>query len=456
MAAIRSGTKALVFLRCLFIFSTGCAVNKLQAIEPDIGQAKNSANVILITINSLRADHVSSLGYNRQTTPNFDKFAKEYIFFTNTFATSSWQMPSTGSIFTSLYPAEHGATHINKKLNPRVETVAEILKKNGFYTMGFCCNPRLSNEYGFGQGFDMYDDYSATMILSSILFDQNDSFDINKKRTNDLINDAAIRWLQNNTHKPFFLFVHYYDNHWDYLPGPPYNSLYIDTNYQGDIDGTEIAKEPLYSNKPSNEDFEHIIALYDGEIRQTDQDLGEFLTFLKKQGRFEDSVIIVTGDHGEQFYEHGHTSHHGIFDEMIHVPLAVSIPDFNAPKTVDCLVSSVDILPTILDVTGIPVPSECKGKSLKSLIENKIKKQRDFVFVEYTGGAVPDCSAARFNRYKFVTQADEFFAYDLQEDEYEQKKIYKNDFNDEMSHLFKTVEDLLSQNLSDSNNLRKR
>jgi len=441
----------LLFLSVVYLLIEGCAFNNPQTKKMGISQPKDTKNVILITISSLRADHVSCLGYKRETTPNLDKFAKENILFTNAFATSSWQMPSTGSIFTSLYPTEHGATHINKKLDRQVRTIAEILKDNGFYTAGFCCNPRLQSESGFGKGFDFYDDYSAPMIISSLFFGQQDFFDINKKRTNDLINDVAIRWLANNTHKPFFLFIHYYDNHWDYMPPPPYNTLY-DPDYGGEIDGTDIAREPLYSNKPRDEDVKHIIALYDGQVRQTDKDLGELLTFLEKQGIFGDSIIIVMADHGEQFYEHGHTSHHGIFDELIRIPLVVSVPGSDKPKKIDSLVSGVDILPTVLDLMAISIPSECQGKSLESVIEGKNTNIRNFVFIEYTGGAVPDSFAARFERHKFVSQEGEIFAYDLQKDPFEQRKIHQHNFKDQMNQLFRTVEDLLKRNFQILNN----
>ena len=427
----------------LLIFTGSCSAGNLRSQSQEKPAAIiDRPNVILVTINSLRADHVSSLGYDRQTTPNFDKFAKNNILFSNTFATSSWQMPAVGSIFTSLYPSDHGATHIDNKLNSKAQTLAGILKENGFYTAGFGCNPRLSADYGFDNGFDLYDDYSVSMMLSSMSFGQEDPIDINKRRTNDLVNDAVIRWLRNNTHAPFFLSVHYYDNHWDYLPPAPYNTIF-DPDYAGDIDGTEIAREPLYSNRPSDKDVEHIIALYDGEIRQTDNDLGELLDFLKEQGRFKDSVIIVTGDHGEQFYEHGHTSHHGIFDELISVPLAISIPDFNEPMVISSFVSGVDIMPTTLDYVNLPVPDQCRGQSLKSLLEGKAGNKRDFVFAEYTGGAVVDCSAVRFEKYKFIREAGKIFAYDLKSDPVEQKKIYKDDFTLEMNQMFKKVNHLL-------------
>ena len=433
-------------LICIFlVFVGGCSVNNLRnQSQKKLAPTANRPNVILVTISSLRADHVSSLAYDRRTTPNFDKFAKDNILFTNAFATSSWQMPAVGSIFTSLYPTDHGATHINNKLNAKVQTLADILRANGYYTAGFGCNPRLSADYGFDKGFDFYDDYSVSMILSSLSFGQADSIDINKRRTNDLVNDAVVRWLQKNTHNPFFLSVHYYDNHWDYLPPAPYNTLF-DPDYAGDIDGTEIAREPLYSNMPSDKDVEHIIALYDGQIRQTDHDLGELLDFLKEQDRFKDSIIIVTGDHGEQFYEHGHTSHHGIFDELIHIPLAISVPVPNDPRIVTSFASGVDIMPTILDYTSVPVPSQCRGQSLKGMVEGKPGSERDFVFVEYTGGAVPDCFAVRFEKYKFICEAGDIFAYNLKSDPVEQKKIYKADFTAEMNEMFEKVEHLLAK-----------
>ncbi len=428
----------------LLVFAGGCSVHNLKSDHQEkLAAIENSPNVILVTISSLRADHVSCLGYERQTTPNFDKFARDNILFTNVFATSSWQMPAMGSIFTSLYPGEHQATHINNKLDQNVQTLAGILKENGYYTAGFGCNPRLTSDYGFDKGFDFYDDYSVDMMLSSMSFGQEDSIDINKRRTNDLINDAVIRWLANNTHKPFFLSVHYYDNHWDYLPPPPYDTLF-DPDYTGDIDGTEIAREPLYSNRPSDEDVRHIIALYDGQVKQTDHDMGELLDFLKEDERFADSVIILTGDHGEQFYEHGHTSHHGLFEELIRVPLAISAQDINVPNVINSFASGVDIMPTILDYTGIAVPDQCKGQSLKSLVENKHGSKRDCVFVEYTGGAVPDCYAVRFERYKFIYEEGDIFAYDLKFDRGEQKKIYKTNFTDEMNALFEKAMDLIA------------
>jgi len=440
----------------LLVFTGGCSVNNLKSQPQEkLAAIANMPNVILITISSLRADHVSGLGYDRQTTPNFDRFAKDNVLFTNAFATSSWQMSAVGSIFTSLYPSQHGATHINSKLSQKVQTLASVLKENNFYTAGFGCNPRLVSDYGFDKGFDFYDDYSVSMMLTSMSFGQTDSVDINKRRTNDLVNDAVVGWLQKNTHKPFFLSVHYYDNHWDYLPLAPYDTLF-DPDYTGGIDGAEIAREPLYSNVPSDRDVKHIIALYDGQVRQTDQDLGELLDFLKEQGRFRDSVIIVMGDHGEQFYEHGHTSHHGIFDELIHVPLALSVPDVNTSGTIEAFASGVDIMPTILDYTSVPLSSQCRGQTLRGMVKGQPGSEKDFVLVEYTGGAVPDCFGARFKKYKFIREKGDVFAYNLETDPLEQKKIYKDGFTAEMNDMFEKVKHSLTKDKSLSENKCKR
>lgn len=407
-------------------------------------EPKLKQNVILITISTLRSDHVGCFGYERDTTPNYDAFCKESILFRKAFATSGWMMPAHGSIFTSLYPSVHGATHIDNSLGNENYTLGERLKDYGYYCVGFSCSPRLDHEHGFAQGFDFYDDYSVSVTLESMAFGNDETSDINKQRTNALINDVAIRWLYNNTCKPFFMFIHYYDNHWDYLPPPPYNELY-DPEYKGPIDGTEIAREPLYSNPPDRKDIRHIIALYDGEVRQTDDDLEEMLTVLKDKGLFDNSIIIILGDHGEQFYERGNTSHHGLYEELVHIPLAISVPDSRVKnEAIDALVSQIDILPTILDYLEIPIPQQCQGRSLKPLIEGKVESVNDYIFLEYTGGAVPDMFAVRSAYYKCFRDANgEFFAYDLIDDPGEQKKIYPNNFTEKMNKLQKHLNEFV-------------
>jgi len=142
----------IVSIFSLLVFAcimTGCAREVTRAKLGKNRDVSSPINVILVTISTLRADHVGCLGYHRDTTPNFDGFARQNLLFRNAFATSGWMMPAYGSVITSLYPSRHGATHIEKKLGPQHYTLAEILKDNGYYCVGFCCNPRLSNENGY-------------------------------------------------------------------------------------------------------------------------------------------------------------------------------------------------------------------------------------------------------------------------------------------------------------------
>ena len=292
---------------------------------------------------------------------------------------------------------------------------------------------------GFARGFDFYDDYSVEMLLGSISLHDGDKIDINKQRTNDLVNQSAMRWLGNTKSEPFFLYLHYYDNHWDYLPPEPYCSMF-DPEYKGSIDGRLISKEPLYSNPPSQDDIDHIVALYDGEVRQTDEDLGVFLRYLSESGLMGNSVVIIVGEHGEQFYEHGNTSHHGLYDEMIKIPMAMHLPD-SEPVKYDNLVSQVDILPTVLDIVGAydSVPKGSRGGSLKVSIDND--QSRGWVYAEYSGGAVPDCSMLCSERYKVIQSEGSVEVYDLISDGQEQRPLKESQYNNQINNLIDNLSD---------------
>jgi len=393
-------------------------------LEPGL---KNKKNVILISISTLRYDHCSIAGYHRNTTEAFDKFASENIYFTNAFATSSWSMPATGSVLTSKYPSQHGAKTISAKLKEANYTLAEVLADNQYYCAGFCCNRRLTADAGFSQGFDLYDDYTAEIMLES-LSDSNEPFDISYHRTNDLINKSAIRWLNNNSQNRFFLFVHYFDNHIPYLPQRPYDKLYT-KNYKSPIDFTRVHREPLYSNRPADKDLDYLIALYDGQVKQTDDDLSELLKYLKDANLAENSVIIVMGDHGEQFYDHGRSSHHDIYDELTHIPLAMSLPAGKSKK-IDTLISTIDIMPTILDLLEIQVPTKLQGQSLLPVISGQTETLHDFIFIEYTGQAIKDKYAFRTDRIKYIFTEGQQYIYDLINDPAEQIKILAENFDD--------------------------
>ena len=411
-----------------------------QDVKLHSDKAMVRPNVILVTISSLRSDHVGAYGYERNSTPNFDDFSKNSTLYTSAFATSSWQMPAHGSIITSLYPYEHNATHINNQFSDVCETLPEILSKNNYTCVGFTCNPRLKPESGFGKGFEIYDDFSVEMFLANVSMDLDYYANLNEYRTNDLVNQIAIKWLDKNKTEPFFLYLHYYDNHWDYLPPEPYYSMY-DPNYKGTIDGRLVSKEPLYSDIPTKEDVHHMVALYDGEVRQTDTDLGELLKYLKINAFMGDTIVVVVSEHGEQFYEHGNTSHHGLYDELIHIPMAIHFPD-SKPARYEGLVSQVDIMPTILDAIGLEeqIPSNSKGISLIKAENGEVS--RDWVYAEYLGGAIPDCSVLRSKKYKVIKFEKRFEIYDLQSDKHELRPLRQTEYNNEINDLIHLLQDI--------------
>ena len=344
-------------------------------------------NVLLISIDTLRADHLSCLGYARRTTSNLDRLAEDGIAFSNATAASPWTVPSHMSMFTGLYPSFHGLLSTKMCMADGITTLAEVLKANGYATAAYVTGPMLNAKFGYGKGFELYDDFSVTFQHKFDIFDEGvpEHTGINDLVTSPIVTQLVARWLERQAEerwsvlggrcsgeerraegrerkgggrrdegrgeekkvlgggssvvgrtedrgegrqvvgggrrKPFFLFVHYWDCHYDYIPPKPYDTMF-DPDYQGIIDGKDIAWRTDIAPGMDRADLNHILALYDGEIRLTDEHVGRILKKLKDAGLYDDTLIIVTSDHGEEFLEHGSVKHgHTLFQELVHVPL---------------------------------------------------------------------------------------------------------------------------------------
>jgi hypothetical protein len=308
--------------------------------------------IILISLDTLRADHLGIYGYHRNTSPNIDAFAMENIVFENTVVQSPWTLPSHMSIMTSLYPSFHGVLSSANVLADEHVTLAELLRENGYQTAAFVDGGFMRGAWGFHQGFDIYDDREAG--IKHIIF-------------------KAQKWLDENKSKPFFLFLHCYDIHSPYNPPSPYNSIFHDFIYTGrTVPSNNTLVAALQDElELTEEDLHHFIALYDGGIRYTDEKIGKFLSYLSNNGLEDHSLIIITSDHGEEFKEHGSVLHNQLYYRPnLHVPLIMHIPGY--PKKgirVKQLTRSIDLLPTILDIARLsPLPA-AQGKSLLSLIK---------------------------------------------------------------------------------------
>ncbi|MCX5642998.1 MAG: sulfatase, partial [Candidatus Omnitrophica bacterium] len=300
---------ATVFLAISVTGKRGVTARKIKN-DDDIFKAVTSGeeassekpNIVLIVVDTLRADHVSSDGYFRDTTPRIDNFAKTAYRFTNLVSASSWTVPSHMSMFTGLYPGVHKIDEAEtiRRLDGNITTLAELLKKNGYRTAGFITNPLLIIGFGFARGFDFYDNFTLGLAGEFNLFaDQTEEAGVClSSRTSPIINKATLNWLKTNHDKKFFLFVHYYDPHYYYLPQPPYDTLF-DPGYKGKVDGRDITG--LKPGIPKR-DLEHIVALYDGEIRYTDEYIGALLRELDSLGLKEKTLFIITSDHGDEFF----------------------------------------------------------------------------------------------------------------------------------------------------------
>lgn len=387
-------------------------------------------NVLLIGIETLRADHVGCLGYFRDTTPTLDKLGKEGVVFSRAVATSSWTIPAVMSVFTSLYPGVHRTTDYRKKLPEKTGTLAEVLKKNGFMTAAFVSSTVLDSRYGFSRGFDLYDDFSVQLALGLDLFGKNETAEqgiFSGAPTSEPLNRAAISWLRKNHHKPFFMFVFYFDPHSDYVPPAPFDTVF-EAAYEGSIDGHGIAFEPKRSTCPPKRDLDHLMALYDGEILYTDGYISELLEKFEEYGILDRTLVVVFGDHGEQFYEHGSASHGWtLYNEVIDVPLIFRWPSMAAKgTTVSAIVSQVDVMPTILDYLDIEYDGFVQGSSLRPAIEGQKDKLHEVVYAELNVEGNKVFSAAIGKDHKFILDLNnggkELF--DLSRDSRERENVY--------------------------------
>jgi arylsulfatase A-like enzyme len=360
-------------------------------------------NVLLISLDTLRADHLGCYGYGRDTSPNLDKFAKEGVLFESVTAAASWTVPSHMSLFTSLYPSVHGVESVDKQLGEAIPTMAEILARNGYATAGFVTGPSLNRAMGFHRGFQSYDDYTVNLMCEENLFHDLDAkkLTVNQVPTNHVITNLATAWLKKHADERFFLFVHYWDCHSDYIPPPPYDKRF-DPDYAGPEDGRNIAARhaELEGNAPP-EVKRHLVALYDGEIGWTDSHVGKLLATLSDLRLSEKTIVIILSDHGEGFWEHGKIEHgYGLYEELVHVALLMRWPGMlPAGARVKGDVSHVDLLPTLLGLLGLPKPQITHGLDLSSVCLGKQEVPDRPVFSESKGER-----AVRWGPYKVIQE----------------------------------------------------
>jgi arylsulfatase A-like enzyme/Tfp pilus assembly protein PilF len=321
-----------VLLRLCVIFAFAVIAEKLVEAQ---GPKQPPLNVVLITIDTLRADHLGCYGYKQIKTPNIDSLAAEGTRFERAFAVVPVTLPSHTTMLTGTYPMLSGMHDFSgNKLNPQQPTLASVLKHAGYQTGAVVGAAVLDSRFGLNKGFDFYYDHFDFSRLDETNLDE-------MERPGNVVADTALDWLTHNSQKQFFLWMHLYDPHFPYHPPEPYAS--------------EYAARP-----------------YDGEIAFADAQVGRLLRYLKEKGIYQNTIIALGGDHGESLGEHGEKTHgFFIYNATMHVPLIIRVPAIPRPGIVSDPVSLVDLMPTILEALGVEIPSQVQGRSLISDIRGE-------------------------------------------------------------------------------------
>ncbi|MGA1841786.1 MAG: tetratricopeptide repeat protein [bacterium] len=382
------------FFLLALILVLGVAFEQICAKDGHIIKGPNF-NLLLITIDTLRADHLGCYGYKKIETPTIDRLASEGVLFSQALTPVPITLPSHVSIMTGTYPFQHGVRNNgNYILRKEALTLAEVMKANGYRTAACVGAFVLDSLFGLDQGFDLYDDFLPRGGRSATLLD-------NERRA-EAVTKSGLDWLKKNKGFPFFMWLHYFDPHAIYLPPSPF-----DKEYKG--------------------------RLYDGEIAYTDKCIGDLIRGLNDMELMKGTIIILTSDHGEGLGEHGEPTHAiFIYDSTLHVPLIIRTPKDILPyRRVDAMVSILDIFPTVMDLLSLPIKDKgiasIEGKSLIPLIMGKTDSLHKEILCEslypelnFGWGRV---EGIRTDDWKYI-KASKPELYQLSNDPKERKNIY--------------------------------
>ncbi len=357
-------------------------------------------NILLISIDTLRSDHLGCYGYDRNTSPTIDRLAERGALFLNAFSPASWTLPTHMSILTSLYPSFHKLDRSgpvgDSRLDESEPTLPEVLKEHGYTSVGFVTHLYLSPKRGYNRGFDLY----------RVGVGRADGRVSRARFWMDWHEDRVRRGLETG---PFFMFLHLIDPHEPYDAPAPYGTRYF-PNYHGRLT-PERHLVTLYESEDfeTADDYRYAVALYDGEISFSDASLRPLFEKIREAGWDDSTIVVLTSDHGEEFKDHGSMGHKNtLYDEQLRVPLVVTYPpEIEAGTQVEAPVSLLDVLPTILELVGAEPPERIQGRSLTPYLKTMGPRRPRPIFAELGPLAFPweykfHRRAVRFGPYKLI------------------------------------------------------
>ena len=374
------------------------------------GRAKNA---IVILIDTVRADTFAPFSpSNKVVTPAYDALAKESTVFLNAYNQENWTKPSVATTLTGTYPSTHNTKTDGAKLPDEVELISEHLKKAGFATAGFVANGYVSEKFGFQRGWDVFKNYIRESVPSEA----------------EVVYGDALEWLKAHKDSPYFLYIQTIDPHVVYRVEREFSDQYYEGDYSGPLGSTVDAAEQIAlgkgSLKASEDDLGWLKALYWGEVSYHDQQMGRFIEELKTTGVFDDTVLVITNDHGEELGDHGKFGHgHSLFEELLRAPLLFHFPKVFAAKEVSEVVENVDLMQTVLDVLGQKPMAAADGASLLPLLRGEAVQRPYYSLSEFLDSR----RASRVGNYKLIVSVGNYEAlYDVVADRGEENDLSKS------------------------------
>ena len=377
----KSGAALLVMAVLLGVTGASWDIGRERYILRNVAPPKSDTpNVLLITLDTLRSDHVSCYGYERNTTPNLCRLASQGVLFENSFANSSWTLPSHASMFTGRLPHEHKADW-TKPLDNSNRTLAETLKAKGYFTGAFTANTSyVTPEWGLARGFSHFEAQGSSLIedatntvygkkLALNILPRLGYFDIPGRKRASQVNAEFFHWLDRTNGKPFFAFLNFFDTHDPYLTDEPYRNHFSNQSTRGNLVNFQF-QATTFRRKPvlTVDEVKSEVDGYDNCLAYLDAQIGELFAEMQRRGLEKNTLVIITSDHGESFGDHDLFGHgNSLYLETLKVPLILSWPEkLPNAKRVDNLVSLADIPATVMQLLGIQ-GENFPGRSLVDL-----------------------------------------------------------------------------------------
>jgi arylsulfatase A-like enzyme len=417
----------------------------ITAVPPPAG----TPDIILVSLDTTRADHMSLYGYERPTSPQLEEFAKDALVFTQARTTAGWTLPGHASMLTGMYPSRHGAhlaggfqggqsidgrRNVAFPLAADKTTMTEVLRDRGYHTGAFVSNfSYLYRDFGLAQGFNIYDDKPGLLMRLKppvVRFVQRFSpgFCLKPFRSARDINASSLVWLDAQAKdRPAFVFLNYMEPHQPWLAPAPFDQW-----VWGLPEAHALATQNLYTHEVKDftkEQLDFIVANYDGQVAAMDHAFGELIEALKARGRYENALIIVTADHGELLGDHGQVGHMGrmLYEGLLHIPMIVKFPGEDRPRgRVDTPVQNLDVPPTALTIAGAPIPAGVQGQHLRDVTRPSFAEEDINPFLVTSYGEFYDRGMRVLfdGNWKLIkTSRGEKYLYDLSRDPSEQNDL---------------------------------